>query len=220
MKNLSFKPIALLLLLLSPVVTFSQTVKITVNSGKSFCGFSLKNGYYYNDKAQEYITREAKLGDKSGIPDVVKEIKNKIGMTVPIYVYIAKEEDNCFATIAEGGKRVIIADQLFLNKVNKSSGTEWAAISILAHEIGHHIAGFNRRSSQLESELDADYWSGYALQKLGASKDASVKCIMRFGTEHNTSSHPNKHSRSSTIKQGWDDALNGAYDQDRCESCD
>jgi hypothetical protein len=219
MKNSSFKPIALLLFIILPFLTFSQDVKINV-SGNSFCGFSIESGYYNLNDPQEYITREAKLGDESGIPDVINEIKTTIGISVPIYVYIAKEENNCFATIAEGGKRVIIADHLFLNNVNKQSGTEWAAISILAHEIGHHIAGFNRRSSQLESELDADYWSGYALQKLGASKDASVKCIMRFGTEHDTNTHPSRYSRSKTIKLGWDDALNGSYDPDRCESCD
>jgi hypothetical protein len=188
-------------------------------SRRPFCGFSLKNGYYYQGKEQEYITREAKVGDKSGIPDVVEEIKSKIGIEVPIYVYIAKDEENCFATIGAGGKRVLIADHQFLAKVNKISGTNWAAISIIAHEIGHHIAGFSRRTTQLESELDADYWSGYALQKLGASKDASVKCIMTYGTENDTNSHPNKYSRSKTIKQGWEDASGGSYDNDRCESC-
>lgn len=217
MKKLNLKSLTIPFFICVSIVAFAQ---LQQQKRRPFCGFSLKNGYYYEEKAQEYITREAKIGDQSGIPDVVEEIKSKIGIDVPIYVYIAKDEENCFATIGAGGKRILIADHLFLNKVNKGSGTEWAAISIIAHEIGHHIAGFSRRPTQVESELDADYWSGYALQKLGASKDASVKCIMRYGTEHNTSSHPNKYSRAETIKQGWDDARNGGYDNDRCESCD
>ena len=194
----------------------------TTQKRRPFCGFSLKGsgGYYYQEEPQEYITREAKPGDRSGIPDVVEEIKKQIGVDVEIAVFISKDEDNCFATIAAGGKRMIIADHLFLNRVNKMAGTEWAAISIIAHEIGHHVAGFSRRPKQTDSELDADYWSGYVLQKLGAGKDASIKCIMTFGTDYDTSSHPNRYSRAATIKKGWEDAETGKLDSDRCESCD
>ncbi|MBW8683322.1 M48 family metalloprotease [Chitinophaga rhizophila] len=196
-----------------------KTVKITALGGKSFCGFSLKSGFYNIGGTREYITREAVKGDNSGIPDVIQEIKNTLNFSVPIKVFIAAEEDNCFASIGENGVRMIIADQLFLNKVNKSTGTQWAAISIIAHEVGHHIAGFNRYTSQLKSELDADYWSGYILKKLGANQEAAVKCILYYGTDYDTSSHPNKRARAATIRQGWNDAVKGSYDPSRCESC-
>ncbi|WP_420154850.1 hypothetical protein [Siphonobacter sp.] len=183
-----------------------------------FCGFDIYKGYYMLPK-QQYIASESRIGDDTGISDVIQEILNSLKITVPIKVYIAKDENNCFATISNG-KRIIVADHLFLHNVNKHSKTNWGAISILAHEVGHHIAGFaNDQASKLNSELDADYWSGYILHKLGASKDASVKCIMRYGTEHNTSSHPNKYSRAETIKLGWDDALKGSYDIKRCAEC-
>lgn len=216
MKKVNFKANAVFFI----VVLSSFCLSFIAQKRRPFCGFSLKDGYYYEDKAHEYITREAKPGDQSGIPEAVQEIESKIGMDVPISVYIAEDEENCFATIGKGGKRILIADHLFLSRVNKVAGTNWAAISIIAHEIGHHIAGFSRRSTQPESELDADYWSGYALGKLGAGKEASVKCIMKFGTENDTDSHPNKYSRATAIKSGWDDALKGTYDKDRCESCD
>lgn len=192
----------------------------TTEKRRPFCGFSLKNGYYYQGKPQQYITHEGKPGDKSGIPDVVEEILIEVGIGVDIAVYIAAEEDNCFATIGEGGKRMLIADHLFLVRVNKISGTQWAAISIIAHEIGHHIAGFNRQPTQLDSELDADYWSGYILQKLGSSEEAAAKCILRFGTEQDTDSHPDKYERAATIRQGWQDAKKGSFDVKRCESCE
>lgn len=206
--------------MLLPFYLFGQkTVRISVNGERSFCGFSIKKGFYKGG-VKEYITREANLGDESGIPDVIQRMKTTLGINVPIKVFIAAEEDNCFASIGEDGIRMIIADHLFLHNVNKISGTQWAAISIIAHEIGHHIAGFNRYSSQLQSELDADYWSGYILQKLGASKEASVRCIMRFGSEQNSSSHPDKYSRSAEIKKGWEDAVKGSYDKSKCEGCD
>jgi hypothetical protein len=197
----------------------SQIVRIKSKGGKSFCGFSIKKGFYYDSKSKSYITKQSLIGDESGIADVVAEIEKTLGFDVEINVFIAKDEENCFATIGEDGMRLIIADQLFLNKVNKSSNTQWAAISIIAHEIGHHIAGFTRRESQLESELDADYWSGFTLQKLGASKDAAIKCIMTFGTDQDSQTHPNKNRRAATILQGWNDGFKGDYDNDRCENC-
>jgi hypothetical protein len=221
MKKHKLKLIVLLIIVLS-VNVFPQT-KFRLRLKKdtrSFCGFSLKNGFYYQDEAKSYTVRQAAAGDESGIYDVVKEIENKINVNAPIDVFITADEDNAFATVGEGGKRMILADQMFLVQVNKDSGTKWAAISILAHEVGHHIAGFNRRSTQLEGELDADYWSGYALEKLGASKNASTKCIMKYGTEKDTDTHPNKYSRASTIEMGWEDAKNGTFDVDRCESCE
>ena len=206
------------------VVNFSfgqQKTRITVSSrnGKTaYCGFSIKEGYH-KSYSRQYITEEAGIGHSSGIPDVIQRIKEVSGFDVAIRVFIAEDEDNCFATIAEGRVRVIIADHRFLNRVNNHSGTDWAAISILAHEVGHHIAGFNRNSDQRQDELDADYWSGYILHKLGSAKSSAVKCILTYGTEYDSNSHPNKYRRSRMIKKGWEDALAGRTDYSKCEKC-
>lgn len=213
MKKSNVIIVIFLLLSIGSENSIAQSKKFTT------CSFSLKNGYSYQ-KSNSSKVRKANVGDPSGIPDVVEEIKSTIGIDVPIDIYIANGEENCYATIGKGGKRIFIADHLFLSKVNTASGTQWAAISIIAHEIGHHIAGFTRRSNSLQRELDADYWSGYILQKLGADIDASVKCIMKYGTEEDTDSHPNKYSRAETIKEGYNDAIKGNYDNDRCASCD
>lgn len=146
-------------------------------------------------------------------------MKKVLGIDVDISVYISKEENNCFAMIGQGGRRMIVADHLFLAEVNRDAGTRWAAISILAHELGHHIAGFGRYASSRLAELDADYWSGYILQQLGLSEDAAVKCIMRYGTEADTDSHPNKYSRAATIREGWNDGVSGDFEAERCEGC-
>lgn len=195
---------------------------IPLHQGKRipFCGFSMKDGYfgYGRINAKQFITREAHLGDKSGIPEVVQLIKKQIGFTGDIFVYIASKENNCFATILEG-RRVLIADHSFLNKVNKVSSTQWAAISIISHEVGHHIAGFNRNKSSSDDELDADYWCGFVLEKLGADKSASTKCMMKFGSEEDSNSHPNKYTRARMIEKGWDDANNNTIDYSRCGDC-
>lgn len=213
------KVITIVAIAILPTLSNGQTVRISIAKGGFFCGFSteVKGGYYSSAQQAQYITERAKAGDRYGIYDVVSEIKAILNIRALIDVYVAEAENNAMATTGAGGRKIIIADYNFLKTVNRDAGTEWAAISILAHELGHHIAGLGRG---LSGELDADYWSGYVLYKLGASKEASIKCIMHFGTEQNTSSHPNKYLRAKTIKQGWDDAANGSYDPARCRDCD
>jgi len=222
MKRANFNKTIILAVLLIPILFCS--------SGKqeerlAFCGFSIKKGGFYGEnitmgyinQMMEYIVKESTVGDETGIADVVESIKKVIGINVPFVTYISKGEDNAFATVVKG-RRILVIDHMFMHTVNKGAGTEWAAISIIAHEIGHHVAGFSRRPTQHEAEFDADYWSGYILQKLGSSEEAATKCIMRYGSEIDTKSHPNKYSRSSAIKKGWQDAKKGYLDKDRCQS--
>ena len=185
-----------------------------------FCGFNVSNGYYNNGKMTDVSARPAEIGDRSGIPDVVAEIQKKIEIDVNIAIYILKvNTNNCFATIGKGGQKMLIVDNFFLDQVNKETGTEWAAISIIAHEVGHLIAGFKWRTNRLDRELDGDYWSGYILKKLGAGKEEAIKCIMFFGTEEDTKTHPNKYARAEVIKQGWTDAAENKIDESRCNNC-
>lgn len=212
------KQILILGLILIPFISNGQTFRITIDSGGLFCGFStdVDGGFYNSPHQAQYISVKSKSGDKYGIYDVVYEIQDALKISALIDVYVAEAENNAMATIGEGGRKMIIADYDFLKNVNRGAGTEWAAISILAHEIGHHISGLGRGR---QGELDADYWSGYALYKLNASKEASIKCIMKYGTDQDRNPHPNKHTRARNIKQGWEDAQNGIYDPNRCQDC-
>ncbi len=184
-----------------------------------FCGFNDRSGYF-GYKSMELKGIKASSGHKSGIPDVVSEIVKQFDINVDIEIYITNDENNCYATIGKGGTKLLIADYNFLVSVNKKSKTEWAAISVLAHEIGHHIAGFNWHENQIDNELDADYWSGFVLKKLGSSRNAAIKCIMYYGTDTDTDSHPNKHTRAKMIQNGWDDAEKGEIDYSHCEDCE
>jgi hypothetical protein len=127
------------------------------------------------------------------------------------------EDDNAAAMVA-GGKKLLIVDVDFLDRLNSRAGTKWAAIQVIAHEVGHHIAGFSQSSH--ENELNADYWSGYILNRLGAAKDASTKAILTVGTDQDTPSHPNKHRRASTIAIGWDNGAAGSVDYEYCDGCE
>jgi hypothetical protein len=184
-----------------------------------FCGFGINKGYFSLEAGASFTVKEISNADPSGIKEVVSQITRALGVEVPIRVALSNNEGNCYAVMT-GGERLIIADHAFLVEVNRTAQTNWAAISVLAHEVGHHISMFSQDKSPHESELDADYWSGYLLQKLGASLASSTKCIMVFGTEVNSPSHPNKYDRAGSIKKGFTDAQNGGFDKSKCAHCE
>lgn len=213
--------------LVSLVIIFSlfgfvddvNRTKVTRYQGRSSCRFSLTDGYKKKRPVRGFITREVYPGDKSGIADVVVNIKKQFQINPDIGIFLANDEGNCYATTLDG-RRVLIVDHSFLNKVNEDAGTQWAAISVLAHEIGHHIAGFGWHKNVVDEELDADYWSGFALQKLGAARSAAIKCIMKYGSVQDSNSHPNKYKRAKMIEHGWDDAEAGKIDFSKCNGCE
>ena len=180
-----------------------------------YCRFSLVDGWA-DDGPSEYITHKAGAGDRSGVPQVVKRIGIALSIDANFDLYIAKDEDNAFATVANG-RKILVVDVGFLEKLNRQSGTEWGAIQVIAHEVGHHIAGFV--ADRHRSELNADYWSGQSLQRLGAAKTAATRAILAVGTEVDTASHPNKYRRAAMIERGWKDAVDGKIDYSFCDGC-
>ena len=112
--------------------------------------------------------------------------------------------DNCFATVIEG-QPYIIYDRDFLNRVEETTQTDWGAVSILAHEIGHH-ANFHTidgTGSRPEKEMEADYFSGFWLHEMGASLEQSEEAIKHFQGEFVTTTHPPRSQRLMAIENGW-----------------
>jgi len=186
-------------------------------SAYPFCMYSLSRGWSDDDSGTgDYITRHAGLNDRSGVPQVVTQIEHALHFHASFEVLIAEQEDNAFATVAKG-RKILVIDVDFLDRLNRMSRTRWAAIQVIAHEVGHHIAGFLRDPHV--SELNADYWSGQSLQRLGSSLSAATRAILTIGTEYDTPSHPNKYRRRDTIAQGWGDAASNRIDYSFCSGC-
>lgn len=103
-----------------------------------------------------------------------------------------------------GTKRLIVYNPQFIQDLNQRSGNEWAAISVLAHEVGHLLNGdFLKGGSKPALELSADKFSGSVLQKLGASMDDSIAAISTFGNTNGSKTHPGTSDRINAITGGW-----------------
>ena len=138
---------------------------------------------------------------------VVERILQPVGLTRNFVVVECPETDNCFATVVEG-KRFIIYDGKFMRQIENLTRTDWSAISIVAHEIGHHLQGhtIDGMGSRPQKELEADRFSGFVLHQLGASLDESLVAIRTLADHESTDTHPGRPVRVEAIRKGWEEA--------------
>jgi hypothetical protein len=110
-------------------------------------------------------------------------------------------------------KRYIIYDKNLLMNVDAMTDNYWSSISILAHEIGHHLSGhtLNNEIDNHEAELQADKFSGFVLYKMGATQEQATNAMSLLGGDVDTESHPNKRKRIQAILEGWNEASRQRY---------
>lgn len=135
---------------------------------------------------------------------VVDRILRPIGLMRNFKVIECSNTDNCFATVLKG-QRFLVYDGAFMQKIVDETETDWSAISIMAHEIGHHLQGhtIDGRGGEPIKEIEADKFSGFVLHQLGASLDESVVAVRALGDERATPTHPAKPARMDAIRKGW-----------------
>lgn len=123
---------------------------------------------------------------------------------------------NALARLASTGKRQIIFNSEFMRQVKAGAGTDWALIGIAAHEIGHHAGNHIvlQGNGQMvltvaahAAELQADYYSGYALGKMGCNLNDAV-AAMRWLPDPgaNNPDYPERKLRVEEIGRGWQNA--------------
>ena len=114
---------------------------------------------------------------------------------------------NAYATIIRNA-RWIIYDNNFLEDIDAYSATKWASISVLAHEMGHHYYNhvISNQGSTPPKEIEADAFSGYVMQKLGANINESLAAMNAIASDQASYSHPAKRDRLAAITRGWNTA--------------
>ena len=114
---------------------------------------------------------------------------------------------NAYATISRG-QRFIVYDNNFLEDIDEYAKTKWASVSIMAHEMGHHFYNHvvSNQGSTVPSEIEADAFSGYMLQKEGATLMQALAAMNAIGTDKQTQTHPAKNDRLNAISRGYNAA--------------
>ena len=105
-------------------------------------------------------------------------------------------------------QRYILYNEEFVGLVNKMAKDKWAAIFILAHEVGHHLNGHTVRgiNSRPEIELEADQFAGFALCKMGATLEQAQLAMYILAGQFQSKTHPARVERLDAIELGWNKA--------------
>jgi hypothetical protein len=137
---------------------------------------------------------------------IIQNILDAVGRSANFEIRTANIQNA--AAVAYGGKRYVLYNPNFINALDRKTGTQWASISVLAHEVGHHLKGhtISGQGSHPTIELEADEFSGYALRKMGASLEDAQATMKLIASENASSTHPGKSSRLSSIENGWETA--------------
>ena len=137
---------------------------------------------------------------------IIQNILDAVGLRANFEIRQANIQNA--AAVAFGGKRYVLYNPNFINALDRRTGNQWASISVLAHEVGHHLKGHtvSGQGSQPATELEADEFSGYALRKMGASLEDAQATMKLIASENTTATHPGKSNRLAAIENGWESA--------------
>src|SRR5690606_31522827 len=160
------------------------------------------------------LSQEADTSKQRFVTD--KEAKEAVYMVVrysglyPDFIVLSDPDIKSAIAYVKNKKRYIKYNPAFIQRIVNTTETDWAAISILAHEIGHHLLGHTLKmeGSNPGDELAADRYSGFVLNRMGCSLEDSKKAMLVAGHDHGTETHPPKQARLEAIEHGWREAQN------------
>jgi hypothetical protein len=177
-----------MLLLAQASASFGQT-HASVKKFCSYYGERIATDQYLFPPDDAAITAVARIVTRAG------HMNN--------FILYSANVPNAVATML-GNRRAILYSQDFMVHLQQN---DWMRLSILAHEIAHHLhgdpLGAASASDTREMESQADRYSGFILQQLGASLDDVQAAIKAISSEQGTALHPPKSVRLVAVTNGW-----------------
>ena len=142
----------------------------------------------------------------SSIQNMLQEIIDATGLNTDFEI---KEANvlNIEASISHR-KRYILYNPTYISTLNNLTKSKWAVMTLLAHEVGHHLNGhtMHKGGSNPSVELEADEFAGFILYKLGATLGESQLVMHYIAKTKKSRTHPARDSRLLAIEKGWNKA--------------
>jgi tetratricopeptide (TPR) repeat protein len=169
-----------------------------------YCGFQAEND---GEILCDFMQQSA-FASNADAEKAVDLILAPLGLPRNFVLVSCPKIKNAVAITPQDGLRYIVYDNEFVSGLSDKSN--WKSVSILAHELGHHLCGHTLRSSvsleeQREKELEADEFSGFILFKLGATLQQAQEAVLELSAEGSDtySTHPNREKRLLKIESGY-----------------
>jgi uncharacterized protein (TIGR02145 family) len=146
---------------------------------------------------------------------LVTDMLDRINIRNRFIIVSCTKVENCQATLYKG-KPYILYNPDFLQEVKRLnfssadiqvSTRNWEALSILAHELGHHVNNHLLNplpdATQRDMELEADEFVGSMIFLMGGTRDQAMAAF-RVLPDAGTYTHPGRQQRLDAVARGWD----------------
>ena len=168
-----------------------------VQGGCTYAGGHLEGSFY-------------SYGTDNDARSAVEDILSFTGLVLTDrnFAIRAANVGNAAAAITHGsnGKtvRLILYNQQWMKELAAQTRTNWSKISVLAHEIAHHLNAhtLDNEGSRPPAELQADWYSGFILQKMGATLE-QAQAAMNLLPAAGSRTHPPRDARLAKIADGY-----------------
>ena len=185
---------------------------ITLPAQTFFCSYGGEN----QGPSMAQITLYGEV--EAQINTMVKDILRPQGI-LPNFTVKADLILNAMAWEDSNRNRFISYHPHFIKDALKGKHGKWAVYGVLAHEIGHHLNNNPQegKTSRPDIELQADYYSGVQLGRMGATLEQAQACLytvpdhpQAFGK---VITHPPLKERLAAVKRGWNEGKKSAPTQ-------
>lgn len=155
---------------------------------------------YYGEKTDETVYT---FSSEKEADEAINKLLKHTGLARN-FVIKSADVPNAAAVI-QGSTRYILYNISFMRRVKDTTKTDWAALSIMAHELGHHLQGHTLQGtgSRPPIELEADEFSGFVMYKMGATLEQAQIAMANISSDQASPTHPAKKSRLAAIDSGW-----------------
>lgn len=143
--------------------------------------------------AHNYVTE---LVEMTGLPMTFKLVQTNSEFLDHALAYL------------DGDDQYLIYNENFIKQVRANSHGDWTPLFILVHEIGHLLIKHPYSEDQKEKkkyELQADYFAGFWLNKLGATIQEAIQYAEQLPRQ-SKGYHPSRENRIKAISEGWNKA--------------
>jgi hypothetical protein len=135
---------------------------------------------------------------------IINDIMDVSDIQQNFKVEATTQVDNAAAVMYQN-VRYILYNPSFIDQLDNAARDKWASISVIGHEIGHHLLGhtLDGRGSQIPKELEADEYSGLVLRRMGASLQQAQLAMKLIASPYASATHPGESDRLAAIARGW-----------------
>lgn len=137
--------------------------------------------------------------------EAVKGILSHVGLPQNFEIYAADIRNA--AALQLEGRRLILYDSVLIAGIRGATASNWSAVAVLAHEVGHHLSGHTlTAASSPNDELAADRFAGFVLSGMGATLVESQLAVNLVASEFESATHPARARRLVSTHEGWSQA--------------